>query len=140
MSVDRLADGYEPRFDIDAAVGHQGELFTQNIAAGLADGSVEVKTDERAVATGNVYVEYACYRRGEWRPSGVQTTQAEFWAFVVGGRVLVSAPVADIRRAAQIAFKTGRKRECKRGSNPTRGVVIPLTVLVQWCADEEVSA
>lgn len=142
MSVDRLSAGYEPAFDIDAAVGRQGELLCANIAEGLRDGSVEVKTDERALATGNVFIEYECLRRGSWQPSGIATTQAEVWAFALGKppTVLVAAPVATLLRVSRKAWQGGGKRQCSRGSHPTRGVVVSLSVLLPWLLDEERAA
>lgn len=131
MSVDRLSEGYVPDFDIDARVGRQGELFCLDVANGIRDGSIEVKTDERAADTGRVYVEYECFRRGRWEPSGIKTTQAEFWAFAIRD-VLVAAPVPNIRFAARRAFRQGFVAECKRGSHPTKGVCVPLTELLIW--------
>lgn len=140
MTVDRLSQGYQPNFDIDAAVGRQGELFCRDIAKGIADGSVEVKTDQRVLSTGNVYVEYECVRGGQWLPSGIQTTQAEFWAFSLDNTVLVAAPVADIRRAARIAYRLDKRAECKRGSHPTRGALIPISSLLVWALDGQAAA
>lgn len=137
MSVDRLSSGYEPNFDIDAAVGRQGELLCSDIAAGIRDGSVEVKTDERALATGRVYVEYECFRLGEWRPSGIQTTSAEFWAIALGSpaSVLVALPVDNMRRVARAAYAAGYRAETKRGTHPTKGALVPLNTLLLWALD-----
>src|SRR5215475_8359534 len=77
--ADRMADGYQPDFDIDAAAGRQGELLVADVIRALRDGSAEVKTDEMALVTGNVYIECECLRRGKWRPSGVMATGAEIW-------------------------------------------------------------
>lgn len=77
MPVDaRKADGYEPRFDIDASYGRQGELFVSSIIDALTGGSVEVKRDSRFAKTGNVYVEYECRKRGPGRsPASPQPRQ-----------------------------------------------------------------
>ena len=131
MTTDRLSEGYVPDFDLDAAVGRQGEMFVKDIASALAEGTVEVKTDQLAHRTGNVYIEYACMRKGKWQPSGIAATTSEVWAFVLGaGDVLVAAPTVVFRDMARIARSEGRVKECKRGSHPTRGVVIPVNELI----------
>lgn len=128
-SIDRLAEGYEPNFDIDAAVGRQGELFWRDVQKALADGSAEVKTDEKALITGNVYLEYQCLRSGEWRPSGIATSSSEIWVHVIG-TVAVSAPLWQIREVARKAYQNGCQKEMMRGSHPTRGVLISLRDLL----------
>ena len=42
--------------------------------------TIECKRDFKAHKTGNVYVEFEC--RG--KPSGIATTEADYWVFVVG--------------------------------------------------------
>lgn len=130
MSVDRLANGYQPNFDIDAAVGRQGELLVRDVGQALADGSAEVKTDERAASTGNVYVEFKCLRRGYMEDSGIAATQAEVWAWVLNRQVVVAAPTVVVRQAARAAFKEGRKTHAPRGSHPTQGVLLPVDSLI----------
>ena len=51
----------------------------------LLIGRIEVKTDRRAAETGNVAVEVSL--RGE--PSGIVTTTATWWAFVLVGEVVI---------------------------------------------------
>ena len=131
MTVDRLTPGYEPSFDIDLEVGRQGELYVVDVAQMLADGTgrVEVKVDEQAARTGNVYVEYQCLRGGEWRPSGIATTSAHLWAFVIAGRVMVVAPTECVRSVARSHFPS-RRKQMDRGSHPTRGLVIPTQTFI----------
>ncbi len=42
--------------------------------------SIEIKADSKAAQTGNVAIEIGC----SGRPSGLNATTADFWAFVVG--------------------------------------------------------
>ena len=82
--TDRLAEGYEPRFDIDySEVGRPGELFVMGIIEGLKSDRVEVKTDQVSQTTGNIYVEYACKKQGQYKPSGLAVTEASLWVFVL---------------------------------------------------------
>jgi hypothetical protein len=125
---DRMADGYEPDFDIDAAIGHQGELFTWKVIEALKDGSSEVKTDMMAVHTGNIYIECQCLRRGSWVPSGIVTTATEVWCHLIGNGILIAAPSEDVRRIVRKLWKSPNEANasCKRGSHPTRGVLISV--------------
>lgn len=127
---DRMADGYEPRFDIDYEAGRQGELFVARAIDAMKDGSAEVKTDDRAVETGNIYLEYECRYRGEWRRTGIATSEADLWCHVIGESIIV-APTSRVREVARFAGKFSQyRRELTRGSHPTRGVCIPLAMFV----------
>lgn len=107
-----------------------------DLIAALRSGRVEVKTDERAAMTGNVDIEHECLRRDGWQPSGITTTKADLWAFVLGRGVIVAVPVEVVRRVHARALRDGRLRETTRGSHPTRGAAIPLTGLISWCITE----
>lgn len=126
-TVNRMADGYEPRFDIDMEIGRQGEIFITSVIDALKGGaSVEVKTDERALSTGNIYVEYLCLRSGVWEKSGLATTEAEVWAYVLGDSALC-IPTSRLKELGRIRWKVkANRKECMRGSHPTKGVTIPI--------------
>lgn len=130
-AVDRHAHGYEPRWDADFEVGRQGELWVQSIVESLAGDAREVKTDERFADTGNLYVEYECKRRGKYQPSGIATTEAPVWAFVLqlDGVVLVVATDL-LKQVARKQHSRGRTAECSRGSHPTRGVLVPVALVL----------
>lgn len=140
--TDRFADGYEPDFDIDAAVGRQGELLVHNLINALKDGaSVEVKTDERFTTTGNVYIEYQCFRLGAWRDSGIATTKAELWCQVFGASQqagILVMQTSRLRTACRSLWRDEYTASCPRGSHPTRGVCAPLVTFLRYyrSADE----
>ena len=127
MATDRLADGYEPDFDIDYQVGHQAELFVKSLIDSLAAGRIEVKRDARAADTGNIYVETECKRMGVYRPSGIAATKADAWAFVLSDDLVVITTTTGLRRAMEHGSIAG----CPRGSHPTRGVLIRIPDLFQ---------
>jgi hypothetical protein len=128
----RRADGYQPDFDIDAAVGHQGQLFVETAMDAIGSlESVEVKTDEETARTGNVYLECECWVSGAWTPSGVNRS-AVLWAHVVCGRVVIFAPRELVRDVAM--SKAAKPKACMRGSHPTRGRVLPLPQFVAMLA------
>jgi hypothetical protein len=78
-AMNRMSEGYEPRFDIDLEVGRQGELFVARIVDSIAASRHEVKTDEKALLTGNIFLEVQCLYRGRWERSGIARTEAEVW-------------------------------------------------------------
>ena len=76
-------------FDLDLSVGHEGESLVNQL---LTNGkTIEVKTDLKWKNTGNLYIETVCWshNNSEWYPSGISTTKAEYWAFVLEGTVLI---------------------------------------------------
>jgi hypothetical protein len=64
-------------FDLDLA---QGQISEQRLKD-ILSAKMEVKTDSMVGRTGNVAIEYFC--RGQ--PSGIATTEADWWAIVFGG-------------------------------------------------------
>jgi hypothetical protein len=121
-----LAEGYERRWDITSEEGHQGVLFAQWAKEAITSGaSVEVKTDLESWRTGNVYIEFECWVSGRWEHSGIDErhTQSVLWAHLVVGPMVLYAPTEYVR---WVALKYGKPRECPRGSNPTRGRVMPI--------------
>lgn len=132
--MNRLATGREPRWDICAAIGREAEENVIDIAEGLRDGSVEVKCDLRARRTGRIYIEMECLRMGIWRPSGLQTTQAEVWAHMVGGtHVMVVLPVLVLRSLVDVHGKAAKEED---GSHPTKGFTLDLRMLLWWAMQE----
>lgn len=131
MSADRQAQGYEPRFDIDAEFGHQGEMFVQDLIRSITTGQIEVKRDARWKDTGNIYVEFECRRRDGWNPSGIVTTTAESWAFVIGDpEVVLFVPTSTLRDVFEVERAAGRVAQETDGSHPTKGVLVPTQRLL----------
>jgi hypothetical protein len=135
-TVDRMAAGYEPNFDIDYAVGHEGELFVKRIVDSFATSSIEVKTDEMSAKTGKVYLEVQCLYRGEWKHSGIASSTADLWAHVMADEVVIVAPTHLVRRIAAYWWLSNKFiAECKRGSHPTKGVALPIKLFLNNLTD-----
>jgi len=130
--TDRQAEGYEPCWDIDAKFGRQGQLLVVSTIEAFINDQVEVKTDAKCAHTGNLYVEYECWRSGTWKKSGIATTTANTWAFVIGPAVLV-LPTTFLRDVALREWHKGRKGEEKNGSHPTKGALPRVSELVRAC-------
>lgn len=120
----------QPDFDIDVQIGAQSELWVSNICDMLArrSGWIEVKAPKPFLEFGSFFLEYECCGRdGIWRPSGIATTKARIFVFTFGtlpGGLMIETEW--LRRAGRRAFEQGRRKECLRGSNPTRGVLVCL--------------
>ena len=120
----------QPNWDIDREIGAQAEIWVGDIRKALERGTVEVKHETRAMHTGNLYVEYECRRRGVYQPSGIATTKAEAWVFVIAKDEL--ALVLATERLQELCSSPGiRKAEEKDGSHPTRGYLLPMAFVVR---------
>lgn len=143
MTRPRTVTGYEPRFDYDVRRGKVGEEYVGTILEAIQNGSVEVKTDYGSNKTGNVFVEFEQKpEKGEWRPSGIATSEAEFWAYAfrdgaifirkdalqnLCDTVLEESPT--IRKDGEEFPERVGHRAGTSKSNATRGVKLPVARL-----------
>lgn len=138
---------YEKQWDFTKQDGDQGELFARWAANGLKSGaSLEVKNDCESWVSGNVYIEYECFKSGQWVASGIDArhTQAELWAHVIIGPIVIFAPAEFVR---WVARKHGQQKEMpkSKSSHPTRGYLIPIPAFIaaligtarSWANDDE---
>jgi hypothetical protein len=129
-------DGYNPGFDLlltgawdlsfadDLEFGLWAELNFASVLLRPLD-TVEVKRDSRAPETGNVFVETRQMGPGgsEWRPSGISSTTASLWAFVLPNGVTIVAPPEVIRAAID------GLPEVEQGRDPSnRAMGVPLKI------------
>ncbi len=124
----KTVTGYEPRFDIDLKRGKVGEDKTLDIVDAINESRIEVKTDYGVWKTGNLYIEYEKQdRKGDWVPSGIATTEADYWAFAFkDGAIFVETArlkelVAKHLESGNIGYRPGNAR-----SAGSRGVKLPL--------------
>jgi len=85
-------------FDLDLEDGKEGEEFVRQLLTGKF--TIEVKRDFIAKNTGNVFIETHQYGR----PSGINTSQAEYWAFVLERRVFI-VPTDELRTMLPFGIK-----------------------------------
>ena len=109
-------------FRWDLEVGQIAERWLGGI---LNSNTIEVKRDFAASRTGNVFVEFSCRDK----PSGIATTLATHWAFVLDDETVVLLPTEKLKVIAREAY---RKRGTFRGgdSNASLGVLIRVERLV----------
>ena len=109
-------------FRWDLEVGQIAEKWLGGI---LNSNTIEVKRDFVASRTGNVFVEFFCRNK----PSGIATTQATHWAFILDDETVVLLPTEKLKIIAREAY---RKRGPVMGGekNLSKGVLIRVERLV----------
>ena len=128
----------QPDFDLDRERGAQAELWVSDLRRALAESArIEVKAPQPFLRQQSFYVEYKCRGRdGVWRPSGISTTKADLHFFKFGalpGGLLIET--LWLKRAVKLAYgKPSARKECLRGANPTRGVLVSIADL--WATRE----
>lgn len=123
MSTAKLSD-----FDLDLAVGHQGEALVEQLLTGGA--TVEVKTDLKWKETGNLYIETVCWSHNNenWYLSGLSSTKASYWAFVLEGATLL-VPTEVLK---QVVTARGRAITCNVPPNPSKGYLIKVEDITNY--------
>lgn len=114
----------EKNFDIDLRYGNIGEELVLSLLNGGQ--KIEVKTDRMAHKTGNIAIEFQC--RG--RLSGIATSEADYWAFVLNDNKFILFIKTDILRAiARLYYEKGF---IKKGGDDKASdmILIPLKILI----------
>lgn len=110
-------------FAFDLKLGQAEEIWLADL---LQSKTVEVKRDFIASRTGNVFVEF--HSRG--KASGLATTRADFWAFILDGERVIIVPTQFLQQVAREAYKQGRT--VRGGDNNTsEGVLVKIEELVR---------
>lgn len=107
-------------FDLDLAIGQEGEQLVRELLTGGL--TVEVKRDLRWKDTGNIYIETRCWsdRKKVWYPSGLSSTKAAYWAFVLE-KTTVLVPTETLK---VVVLRSGIETECKIPPNISKGYLI----------------
>jgi hypothetical protein len=122
-------------FDLDLSVGHKGEALVNELLTGGK--TVEVKTDLKWKDTGNLYIETLCWshNKNTWYPSGLDSTKADYWAFVLEGATLL-VPTDALRSALNLF---GRPITCNIEPNPSKGFLIKPEQILNFIKSSLVS-
>src|SRR5262245_49315002 len=109
-----------PDWDLDREYGEEGEQTLRGILR-LANDRVEVKRKRRV--DDGFYVETEQRPSGAitYKPSGIATTQAEYFAYVIADTGIVVLVPTPVLKAACVQ---GSFAEEKDGDNPTRGWLV----------------
>jgi len=118
-------------WDIDFRYGVEGEQMVKDL---LTIETVEVKRDRRWKETGNLFIETSCFYVNEriTKRSGILTTKASHWAFVLEDLTLIVAK-ADLMATL---MQYGRQASCNLEPNISTGYVITVAQLLQWQVDK----
>lgn len=114
---------YNNDFRYDLQLGQIHERWLGEV---LTNASIEVKRDYVAAQTGRVFVEFES--RGN--ASGLATSEAEYWAFVLSGHRVAILPTERLREICRAKFRAGK---VVRGgdNNTSRGVLVELGELLR---------
>jgi len=99
-------------------------ISEQKLSEILHHKRIEVKTDLLTLKTGNVFIEYSSRNK----PSGIATTQADYYAIVVGETIILKT-TTELKSIARKYLNT--KRDVLGGDNNTsKGVLVPVADLL----------
>lgn len=118
-------------WDIDFRYGVEGEQMVKDL---LTIETVEVKRDRRWKETGNLFIETSCFyvNEGITKRSGILTTKASHWAFVLEDLTLIVAK-ADLMATL---MQYGKQAKCNIEPNISSGYLITVGALLQWQVDK----
>lgn len=118
--------GYNPRFDFtaDLSYGHEGEANLIAFFEAFNNGTVEVKADR--YRNGRMAVETQQNPRGEgWKDSGINVTEATWWAYRFAPDAFVLVSVERLKRYLRINYSQLDKRDFAANSdNPAKGFLL----------------
>lgn len=122
-----------PDFDFDLAYGKTGERVAETAARWFALGDPRIEVKRKRRYDDDLYVELEADKGAtgqRWEPSGLATTRAHLWAFVVADTgIVLFFPTSLLRWA--IENGAGREADSKGGSCPTRGRLLRVSWLIQ---------
>jgi hypothetical protein len=115
-------------WDLDLRFGQEGEVIVNSLLTAPIE-TVEVKRDRRWKETGNLYIETECWSDvlACWYASGISTTKASHWSFILEDSVL-TVPTERVSKA--VAFY-GVRREMNRPEYSTKGFTITVADLLK---------
>lgn len=113
-------------FGHDLKLGQRGEDYVNDILQN-DDVKVEVKTDDWATRSGNIGIEFES--RGE--PSGILSTEADFWCHIIGGYFVLMFPVHFLKLVYN-TFGENERYVKSVGDRDTNGVPTSKVILIPW--------
>lgn len=118
--------GYNPKFDfkVDLDFGLEGEANLQLFFMAVENGTVEVKADR--YRNGRMVVETQQKPAGgDWKHSGINVTQADWWAYRFAPDAFVLVSVPRLKRYLWHNYPLLNKINLASGSdNPAKGFLL----------------
>jgi hypothetical protein len=134
----------DSRFDFNLDKNKiNGELMEMVFADFLTSTGItyEIKSESHFMwlKTGNIYIEYQQFIRGEWRNSGISSTEAKIWVHILkddNGELMsaVMIPMNKLKERIKkllkykLAILSGKEKT--NNGTATKGVLIPLRYLL----------
>jgi hypothetical protein len=129
----------DKRFDITLPYGSKGERLIGSLLDlyNRGDKTIEVKRKSREDGKFYVELQNSPGHRG-FQPSGLATTEADVWAFVLGGTgVFLFVTPRQLRTAIERNY--GFPAEERRGSCPTKGRLLDFFDILSAIHDKPAS-
>lgn len=116
----------DSNWDLDL---RDGEIGEKRIADLLSADTIEVKTDRRWWETGNLYIETECFYQSSqsFEPSGIRTTKATHWAFLMEDLALI----VPTERLKEAVWKSTRPITCNIPPNPSKGYLLTPAEIIE---------
>ena len=132
-------EGYNPQFDFkaDLSYGHEGEQNLIDFFHAFNNGAVEVKADR--YRNGRMAVETEQRPKGgDWKPSGINVTKAQWWAYRFAPDSYVLISVARLKNFLRTNYSWLEKRDFASGSdNPARGFLLQPSHVLELQTNED---
>ena len=110
-------------FRYDLKLGQIGEKYLAEI---LTNKKIEVKTDFKAMKTGNVFIEY----RSRGKPSGISTSESDFYAFILSNELIILIEKEKLKSLCRVYLNSNR--DVKGGdSNTSKGILLPVKEIIK---------
>jgi hypothetical protein len=127
---------YQPDFDLDFRRGRVGEELVNTFLKAVEGSTIEVKTDSRIAETGNLYIETYQFSKpdqSDKRPSGINISKADFWAFATpddtGFFVVRADALKNLLREGDYPVKA--QPIVSNKTNGSLGRIVPLRDVLQ---------
>jgi hypothetical protein len=124
--------GYHPDWDECLQAGEIKETLIRHTLTGGSDSvTYEVKYDEQAHETGNLFIEV--YSRG--KQSGLSITTADWWFFVTDHPAIIAVPTSRLKIISRRYWELSGKKfklggDIENGVKTSKGILVPLRALV----------
>lgn len=130
--------GYEPHYDFrtDLAYGEEGEENAKEFFGALTSGKVEVKSDR--YRNGKMVVETNQKPQGkDWQLSGINVTEAEWWAYRLAPDSFFIVSVARLKRYLRANQPMSKIGLASDGDNPARGFLLSADQVRSMMCDKQ---
>lgn len=122
---------FEIEFDLNTAF-HRMERPSMKLLQSIVSGKIEMKNHDKALYTSNLFIEFEVQKEnnGVPVPSGLSTTEADFWFFNAGPMGLfLETDFLKFCFERRKRYKLDTKKNDYESRNVGHGLIIPLNKL-----------